>query len=287
MKPQSYYRELFPKIHNGDFEITDEPLVVNCTGFWRRIPDDKPIYSGSEHGRRDYYLMYITEGVISARLGGVDVPFSKGEFIIYSPHTMYYHDFYVGESMEYLWLHFTGFHARRLLSQLGLQPNCIHKTDGSNGQLEVLYSLFERMFGEMANRRFGFDGVCSGILNELLVTLARSVSGADARDKRTLASIAYLHRHFKENTPLEQLAAMESLSISRYRDVFKAQTGFSPVDYRTMLRLQHACELLVQSSCTMTEVALECGYTDVYYFLRIFKAKEGMTPGEYRARARG
>lgn len=286
MRTQSYYRDLFPKQTNGDFDIKDEPLIVNCTGFWERALSDTPTVNEFKNGRNDFYLIYSTDGYMTARLDGEVRDFPRGSFIIYQPHTPYSNISPDG-SLSYLWIHFTGFHVRRLLSGLKIEPNRIYHTSGSDEFIAVLNGHFRRMFYEIANRRFGFDGVCSGILCEILAELARDSAADGSRDRRSLNSVAYLHRHFKENTPLEKLASMENLSVSRYRDVFKAQTGFSPTDYRTMLRLQHACELLTQSTATMTEVALECGYTDVYYFLRIFKAKEGMTPGEYRAKARG
>lgn len=285
MKTQSYYRELLPQYTNGNFEINDEPLVVNCTGYWERAANDTSLFANRAHERKDYYLLYITKGGINARIAGEDIALSRGEFIIYSPHTSYYHNFN-SEKMGYLWLHFTGFHARRILSSLGIKTNRIYKTDASDANLCALYTNFERLFGEMANRRFGFESVCGGILNEILVFIARNISSDGSKDERILNSVVYMHRHFRENTPLEKLASMENLSISRYRDVFKSQTGFSPTDYRTMLRLRHACELLLQTDCTMVEIALECGYTDVYYFLRIFKLKHGVTPSEYRERER-
>ncbi len=285
MKTQSYYRELLPKYTNGDFEINDEPLIVNCTGYWEGSANDTSAFVNRTHERKDYYLLYIIKGGITARVAGVDIPLSKGEFIIYSPHTTYCHNFN-SEKMGYFWLHFTGFHARRILSSLGIKTSRIYKTDASDANLSALYTDFERLFAEMANRRFGFDDACSGILKEILVSIARNINSEGAKDERILNTVVYMHRHFRENTPLEKLAAMENLSISRYRDVFKSQTGFSPTDYRTMLRLRHACELLLQTDCTMVEIALECGYTDVYYFLRIFKSKHGVTPSEYRERER-
>jgi len=103
---------------------------------------------------------------------------------------------------------------------------------------------------------------------------------------RKLETLAYLHSHFREETRIAELASMEHLSESRYRTVFRRHTGVSPGEYRIALRMQHACELLSQTDITVTEIAADCGYTDVLYFLRIFKNKIGMPPGEYRAQSR-
>ncbi len=286
MKVQSYYRVPFPKIHNGDFEINDEPLIVNCSGYWHREPSEVPIITDRPNGRKDFYLLYMTDGCMDVRINGVEEHLERGSFIIHSPHSAYYHVLQKNTGMSYLWVHFTGFHAKRLLSSLGIETSRIYKTDAGEKKIKLISSAFERLFSEFANRRPGFDSKCSSILTDILVTLTREADKISSGKIRKLVSVSYLHQHFKEETPISILSEMEHLCESRYREVFKAHTGFSPGDYRTMLRIQHACELLEQTDYTMAKIALESGYTDVYYFLRIFKLKEGITPGEYRARSR-
>lgn len=78
------------------------------------------------------------------------------------------------------------------------------------------------------------------------------------------------------------LAAMEHLGVSRYREVFHEQMGMSPIDYRTSLRIRRACELLSQTDLAVSEIAQDSGFTDIFYFARMFKAKTGVTPNKYR-----
>ncbi len=286
MKIQSYYRVPFPKVHNGDFEINDEPLIVNCTGFWHRDAGDTPIVTDRPNGRKDFYLIYMTDGCMNVRIGDGEEPLERGSFILHPPHAPQYHVLPQSASMSYLWVHFTGFHSKRLLTSLGIETRRIYKTDASDKKINRIGNTFEILFDEFANRRPGFDSKCASVLTDLLVTLTREADKVSSGKIRRLESIAYMHQHFKEETPISALAEMEHLCESRYREVFKRHTGFSPGDYRTMLRIQHACELLEQTDHTMAKIALESGYADVYYFLRIFKLKEGITPGEYRARSK-
>ena len=80
---------------------------------------------------------------------------------------------------------------------------------------------------------------------------------------------------------------MEFLSPSRYREVFRKVTGYSPVEYITLLRLRQAAELLSEGNVSIEEVALAVGYTDRLYFQRVFKKHMGVTPGNYLKRVRG
>ena len=157
MKIQSYYRVPFPKINNGDFEINDEPLIVNCAGFWRREPSSTPIITDRPAGRKDFYLMYMTNGSLDFRLPSGDDVLTRGSFIIHQPHVGYYHMLSPNTPLSYLWVHFTGFHAKRLLSTLGIETNRIYKTDTSDKKTKLISDAFERLFSEFANRRPGFD----------------------------------------------------------------------------------------------------------------------------------
>ncbi|MGY5708961.1 helix-turn-helix domain-containing protein [Vibrio cincinnatiensis] len=57
-------------------------------------------------------------------------------------------------------------------------------------------------------------------------------------------------------------------------------TGQTPTAYLTEIKLQQAKPLLRQVS--VTEAALELGYENISYFIRLFKNKFGLTPKQYQ-----
>lgn len=281
MQPRAYYRD----VHDTACDIKSDalPLQLNCTGC---VAAEKPFDMRNPIGRQDYYLQVVTDGRLCVRSFGEPRDFGVGMFMIYSPRTPYHYMLAPGDSIGYYWAHFTGYHAARLLKGLGLETNHLYKTDGGESGKGRIIESFTRLFDEFINRRPGFDDACSAHLTAILVELTRGVDKITVGPMRRLASVAYLHGHYTEQTPIAELAEMEHLSESRYREVFRAQTGYSPGDYRTALRLQRACELLTLTKKTVTEIAAECGYADVLYFLRVFKQKTGATPVQYRERTR-
>ena len=78
-----------------------------------------------------------------------------------------------------------------------------------------------------------------------------------------------------------------NLSVRHFRRLFRAQTGRSFHTFLTELRVAHAKELLTRSDRKIIEVAWECGYGSLSQFNLVFRRKTGVTPGQYRARARG
>lgn len=77
--------------------------------------------------------------------------------------------------------------------------------------------------------------------------------------------------------------AMDTVPFSRdyFRKLFKQETGVTPLEYLTDLRIEHAKGLLSSSSLTVRQVAAMVGYNDPYYFSRIFKKATGKSPSQW------
>ena len=95
-------------------------------------------------------------------------------------------------------------------------------------------------------------------------------------------AVRYLEEHYTENFKMSFLAEKFNLSESHFRKLFKGFTGLSPVEYRNGLRIEHAKELLNQSTVSVAEVARAVGIEDPFYFSRIFKESEGISPLRYK-----
>ena len=92
----------------------------------------------------------------------------------------------------------------------------------------------------------------------------------------------YLHKHFAEDVGVEELSAMCNISSVYFRRLFKEQTGMSPTEYRTHLRLVQGAELLRFGTASVSEISDRLGFVDSAYFAKIFKEKYGVTPLAYR-----
>jgi len=66
--------------------------------------------------------------------------------------------------------------------------------------------------------------------------------------------------------------------------VFKAQTGKSPLDFLTTVRMEFASQLLLDRTTAIKDIAAAVGYPDVRYFTTVFKKEMGITPAAYRER---
>ena len=81
---------------------------------------------------------------------------------------------------------------------------------------------------------------------------------------------------------VEEIAGAVSVSQVHLRRVFRAAAGETPVGYMTRLRLERARNMLIHSNFSVSEVALSVGFSDPFYFSRLFREAYGLSPGAYK-----
>ncbi|MNE60244.1 Arabinose operon regulatory protein [compost metagenome] len=92
----------------------------------------------------------------------------------------------------------------------------------------------------------------------------------------------YLYDHYETDIGLEELAAIAGLSRAHLIRVFRREFHITPHAYLTDVRIRRARSLL-RAGETPAEVAAMCGFADQAHFTRHFKARTGITPGQFRA----
>lgn len=95
-------------------------------------------------------------------------------------------------------------------------------------------------------------------------------------------AIRYISKRYGEEIDAEQCAKYVNMSYSYFSRSFKKVTGRSFKDYLNSVRLSQAERLLASSEKSVMDIALECGYNNVSYFIMLFKRHKGVTPLEYR-----
>lgn len=103
-------------------------------------------------------------------------------------------------------------------------------------------------------------------------------------DARVQVVITALCESTADRISMWTLCRKVNLSPSRLRQLFKKETGRSPMQYRRDLRLRRAEQLLRTTFLSIKEVTFRSGMRDISHFVREFKKQYGVTPREFRAR---
>ena len=262
-------------IRAGDLASGDLPLMVNCMG---NVVKSDPFVTHCIRGRSDYYLFYVEHGSMELVLDDGIRLVRAGDAVLFPPHYSYHYAYKGGETLSYLWVHFTGSYVQRLLSDCGLAPQPFVGATTSTPALPVgfrsMFEIFERG-GALQCQELA----CA--LEQLVLCLAKNTVW-EARGRRLDRALNYIHTAYATDLRVPQLAEMESLSNSRFITLFRQQTGVSPNEYIIKLRISIACDQLRNTRQSIKEIACSVGYPDPYFFSKLFKKKTGVSPQHYR-----
>lgn len=92
----------------------------------------------------------------------------------------------------------------------------------------------------------------------------------------------YIDQHFDEGVRIEDVARYCSLSESRLRTLFRKEVSMSLGRYMRLRRVHRAAQMLRDTGCRVSEIALRCGFDSLYSFSRTFRNEMSLSPTEYR-----
>lgn len=252
---------------------------------------------GQVHARRphvsahpdlaSYLFIMVLSG--SGRLSylGEEYPLSRGDCALVNCKNDYYH-----ESSDDLWtirwIHFYGPTASGIYQKyMERGGEVVFRPDN----MEEFLCCWEKVF-EFASSD---DHIKDMKINELLSALCcllmaeswHPESRSPGKGHQSLLDIReYLRDHLSEKITLDTLS--EKFYVNKYylTRLFKNEYGLTINEYLLQIRISHAKELLRFSTLSIEEIGESCGITPLYYFSRIFKGVEGISPRDYRKKWR-
>jgi AraC family L-rhamnose operon transcriptional activator RhaR/AraC family L-rhamnose operon regulatory protein RhaS len=136
----------------------------------------------------------------------------------------------------------------------------------------------------------GFKPVIRSYFQTLIVYLSRQYSAQKNQVSGKLfnlaSAVAFMENNFLESLEVGSIAAISHLSTRQFSRVFKSYYSMSPKEYLIKLRLDYACKLMEQSNMNLGTIAMDCGFSDISFFSRQFKAKFGISPKKFRRTAK-
>lgn len=93
---------------------------------------------------------------------------------------------------------------------------------------------------------------------------------------------AYLEEHLTQDLDMNAVARAASLSPFYLTRIFKKRFGVPPYRYLIGLRIDHASQLLRDSSLSVTQICHRSGFNSLSHFITTFRLHTGMSPSQYR-----
>ncbi|KAB8042749.1 AraC family transcriptional regulator [Janthinobacterium aquaticum] len=122
---------------------------------------------------------------------------------------------------------------------------------------------------------------------QLLSTVPMQSNDDDVSLARVSSAINFIVHNYSSQFTLTQLANQVDMSERTFSRFFRSATGNSFTDFVNRLRINKACQLLMETERYVSNICYESGFNNVANFNRRFLELKGMTPKQFRQQALG
>nr|WP_314461376.1 AraC family transcriptional regulator [uncultured Clostridium sp.] len=153
----------------------------------------------------------------------------------------------------------------------------------------VIYSIVTEIIEEMKKKEPGYELAVRGLFLALAANLMRAASLNHKKKDQTpenalviAPALEFIRYHYMEDFPMEQLAALCSLSPAHFRRLFSSIMGNCPLEYLNTTRIRKAADLLRMTEESVLNISERVGFHSISSFNRHFLAIMGETPRDWR-----
>jgi AraC family transcriptional regulator len=175
-----------------------------------------------------------------------------------------------------------------LLPFSSMQTQVYERQAGPSDWLHHVIALLDAAMGHLHQEQ-----AAHGTLREATSLLRRQVAprpvegAAEERTERLLAWQArkvldYIDGHISGRVLVADLCALVWRSQAHFSRAFRSTFGCSPHAFVIRRRVELAAKYMLESTMSLSEIALACGFVDQAHLSRHFRAQAGETPAAWR-----
>ena len=148
---------------------------------------------------------------------------------------------------------------------------------------KILSDLYDTAKSDSSVRDMKISEILSALLTQIMTQVYCREEQFNTQCKLNIAEVkTYIDIRFPEKITLDELSAKFYINKFYLTRIFKKEYGISIMSYVMQKRITKAKEMLRFTDKTHKEIGIEVGISEPYYFSRIFKQLEGISPSEYR-----
>ena len=218
--------------------------------------------------RKDHIIGIQLSGAAHHDLGYKEFVLSRNYIYFFNQKVRY--DVQVIERGEAFSIHFTTF------GEIDIESFCIPVSNGD--EIFAILQKAERKKGIGAEGELIVISLFYKLLSEFARIHEKTYS---PKDKRMVLVREYIDKSFKEKDCLKVAREESGLTARRFCELFKSNFDVTPNRYIITKKIEYAETLLSTGRFTVTEIAQASGFSDVYYFSKMFKEVRGVPPTKW------
>ncbi len=267
-------------------------LLVPYSYYDCHIPD--AFVNVPMHWHEEFEINYVLRGNGEFICGDNKFNASQGDILIIPPNML--HAAYPGTSTELLYDAF-------VFSPIMIDTNnndrstleCIRPVVNGNSNMQVIFTPKDSFYPELQKSVENIyqsvqnnDAVSDILLKSELLRifwLLENNKCIKPHDQSRVScseiirpALEYMNSFYKDVITIDQLAKSASLSKSYFMSCFRKAVGIGAIEYLSQLRIKAACELLRDTTDSVSDISFNCGYNNLSNFNRQFRKIVGCSP---------
>jgi len=226
-----------------------------------------------------FLLVYINDGHGRLETNNKVFELKPNHLLVMFPDNKIFYEVDKGIPWTIQWVGLYGSLVYTYLDFLGITPqNPIFPVKNSNEVKNILEILYKKS----SSNNLGDKIDCISLLHKFFAELAENKQITPQKNDYIEQAINFMKYNYEQGISSIDVANSLKIDRSYFSKVFKQETGLSPTQWLTNLRINKACKLLKETNLSISEIAYSVGIFDQFYFSRLFKRRTGLTPIEYR-----
>jgi AraC family transcriptional regulator, arabinose operon regulatory protein len=215
-----------------------ENLFTDAIGYF---PNAKYHSRSRKNGINEYILLYCLEGEGWIKINGKKINLTPNTAFIIPAKTAHKYGSSLKDSWSIYWIHFTGDYATTLYNRFITTDNYPIKVPFDPNKINILNEIIKLLQTDLSTENI--EQIHFRLITFLSSMCYTSNLDTPIEDKVSL-SITFMKNNISTSLTIDQLANQANYSVSRYSEVFKQKTGYSPIQYFIRLKIQKSCEFL-------------------------------------------
>ena len=253
-------------------------------------------YSGYEnisfvaHWQKEIELVYVRDGSASFHVADHSFTAHAGDLVICESGQIHYSDSYHTKNQLDFLIFDTNLISSRFHNPHFKHPHITAEDLKTLELSQPLERLFALVSEELDKKQPYYKDIVTCSIRKFWFLLKRKLPRVEkakdvSRRTRMLEDfqelLDYIDQHYAEDLTLETASSMMHFSPSHFSKTFKKLMGMNYVTYVNMVRIEQAIHMLSASQYRMIDIALECGFSNIRSFNRVFKEITGYTPTDF------